>query len=134
VPEFLSEAWIDLLDEAATRTPPVAVDSPDADGAEPITIEYVVGDVRYHLQIAGGLVRFCNGPASEPTARFTTDVATAGAIARAELSAQRAFMAGRLRVGGDVLALTRAQTVLARLPDLFAAVRTQTTFPDARAS
>lgn len=136
MPDFLSAEWIDLLDDAATRAPAVTVDDAedDAEAGEPITIEYVVGDVRYHLEVARGRVRFCRGAAADATARFSTDVATAAAIARGELSAQRAFMAGRLRVGGDVVALTRAQAVLTLLPDVFAAVRPQTTFPDARAS
>ena len=43
-----------------------------------------------------------------------------------ELSAQRAFMAGRLRIGGDAAALIRAQGALAVLPDLFAAIRPET--------
>ena len=51
---------------------------------------------------------------------------TATAIARGELSAQRAFMNGRLAIEGDTLALAHAQPALRGISDAFAEVRSST--------
>ena len=51
---------------------------------------------------------------------FTQDVETAAAVNRGELSAQAAFMTGRLRVGGDVQVLLDRQPALAEVDDIFA--------------
>ncbi len=61
--------------------------------------------------------------------RFTQDHETALAIASGHGSAQRAFMTGRLQVGGDLRVLLDHSEVLAQLDDVFAAVRARTTPP-----
>lgn len=132
MPEFLSDAWITALDEAAQTddrlrelTAEVAlvveqrVDRPGPDGDDG-------GEVVYHLAIDHGAVRVVGGPAPAPDVRFHQDLETARAIAAGRLSAQRAFMAGRLQVGGDLRALVDHGPVLAALHDTFAAVRAAT--------
>ena len=52
-----------------------------------------------------------------------TDYATAVALARGEMNAQAALADGRLRVSGDVARLAAHAAALARLDDVFAAVR-----------
>lgn len=79
-------------------------------------------EVRWHVVIDHGTVRFVAGPATDPTVRFTTDEATARAISTGAATAQGAFMHGRLRVGGDTGALIAHHDVLAGLGDVFAAV------------
>ena len=54
---------------------------------------------------------------------------TAASIAMGQGSAQRAFMTGRLRVGGDLRVLLEHSDVLAQLEDVFAAVRARTAPP-----
>jgi hypothetical protein len=86
------------------------------------------GTIRWHVTIEGGRVQLAEGPAPQPDLRFTADYATAAAIARGELSAQRAFAEGRLRVGGDLSLLVRHQRALATVDDAMAWVRAETTY------
>lgn len=124
---YLSPAWLAAADEAARQlTVP-----PDAD----LVVEHHVtgdpdGEVVYHVRVAEGEVRFVVGPAPASPVRFTVDVATATAIATGRLSAQRAFMDGHLRVGGDTATLLRHREVLDGLDDVLAELRELTEFPD----
>jgi putative sterol carrier protein len=121
---FLSREWVEALDGAAAA----ASARPDDAPWPSIVIQHEVDGARYHVVVEPGRVRFRVGAAAAPTVTLTADRATATAIARGTLSAQRAFMAGRLRVRGDATALTGALPAFAALPDLFAAVRDQTEF------
>jgi putative sterol carrier protein len=120
VVRFLTDEWVDALDRAAPDAVPL---DGDLDG---LVLGYVVDDFAYHLVFADGRVHVRRGAAEHPTVTFRCDRATAAEIARGEASAQRAFMAGRLRIGGDASALLRAHAAIAALPDLFGAVRAET--------
>lgn len=121
---YLSPEWIEALDASA------------GDGVEvPDDVRLVVqqevvggpdGDVRYYIEIDGGKVGVRAGRAESPTVTFTQDYATATAIAGGELSAQEAFMAGRVRVRGDLAELARRQAVVTKLDRAFQRVRTET--------
>jgi putative sterol carrier protein len=63
---------------------------------------------------------------ADPDVTFTQDRATAAAIASGELSAQSAFMAGRLRMGGDLRAVLDRSQDLTALDDVFASARPTT--------
>jgi putative sterol carrier protein len=96
-----------------------------------LTIEHVVvdgpeGTARWHVTIDDGEVALSKGPAVDPDLRFTTDYATASSIAAGTLGAQRAFVEGRLRVGGDLAALIRHHKALATIDDALAGVRVRT--------
>ena len=96
-----------------------------------LTVEHVVtggprGTIRWHVVIDDGTVGLAAGRAVEPDLRFTTDYATAAKIAAGELGAQRAFVEGRLRVGGDLGALIRHQKALSTIDDALAGVRART--------
>ena len=125
---FLSDRWIEALDEAAAATPNVAT---------PLVIEQRVtaGDgtdveVTYHLDFTGDRLRVVTGPASAPTVTFTTNRAVARAIAAGGRSAQEAFRVGELRVGGDLTLLLEHQDALARLRAVFETVRAATVWED----
>jgi putative sterol carrier protein len=122
---FLSDAWLDELDAAAR-----AATVPD--DLELVVQQVVLGErgleVSYALRISGGAASVAAGRADDADVTFTQDRATAEAIAKGELSAQMAFLAGQLRVGGDLRsALERSRAVL-DLDDLFAQVRAATTW------
>ena len=70
----------------------------------------------WHLTVAGGEARACVGRHRAPDVTFSQDTATAAAIGAGELSAQTAFIDGRLRVRGDVGRLTEVADLLGRLP------------------
>ena len=127
---FLSDEWIGALHEAASTDAGLAERTHDVS----LTIEQEVtgapqGDVRYHMSFEHGTVAVTPGPAPSATVRFHQDYATAASIAMGQGSAQRAFMTGRLRVGGDLRVLLAHGDVLAQLDDVFASVRARTTPP-----
>lgn len=127
---FLSDEWIAALHDAVTADADLAALTADLS----LTIEQEVtgspfGDVRYHVTLDHGTVSVTPGPAASPTVRFQQDHETAAAIAMGQGSAQRAFMTGRLRVGGDLRVLLAHTDVLAQLDDVFAEVRARTTPP-----
>lgn len=134
---FLSPAWVAALDHAARADPDLA----EATREVALVVEQRVlggplGDVAYHVVFDHGSVSVGPGPfapaeeespaGGAPVVRFTLDHETALDIARGAGSAQRAFMAGTLQVGGDLRVLLDHQLVLSALHDVFATVRAQT--------
>jgi hypothetical protein len=127
--EFLSAAWLDALDRAATRSPMSAA---GADGRRLIVQQRVHGgprgDAVYHLVVDIDGLRVREGKADEPGVCFDTDYDTAVAVNTGVESAQAAFMQGRLRIGGDVNELVGNTDLLLAIDDVFAAVRTETSY------
>lgn len=122
---FLSDEW--LADLAA------AADAGTGPAGPAFTLQQVVTDdsgdeVAWSVTVGAGELCVRPGRAAAPTVTFTQDRPTAAAIHRGELSAQAAFMTGRLRVGGDVRQLLEHQEILATLDDVFAGVRSATTY------
>jgi SCP-2 sterol transfer family len=130
VPRFLSDEWIDALDNAASTAPELADVLPEDADVDELVIEHVVddeGDERaFHLVLGHGPARAHRGRADNPTITFAQDRATASAIASGAASAQSAFMSGKLRLGGRVDLLLEHHGALAELEDVFADVRSQT--------
>jgi alkyl sulfatase BDS1-like metallo-beta-lactamase superfamily hydrolase len=118
---FLTDAWFDAL-AAAARGSTIDADVrlviqqvvPDgADGAE----------IAYVVTASDGAVSVRRGRTDEADITFTQDRATAEAIHLGELSAQTAFIEGRLRLGGDLRAVIDRASVLAAIDDVFGAAR-----------
>jgi putative sterol carrier protein len=125
VARFLTPAWVADLATAAGEVEVTA----DAS----MTVQQVVADaggepVRWALRVGGGRVSVEPGGVAQPDITLTTDRATATALARGELAITDAFMAGRLRVAGDLRTLMRAGAVLGALDEAFASVRDRTTW------
>lgn len=125
----LSPEWITALDEAARASTTLQTVAGDLD----LTVQQVVtdgdpagGEVAWYVRLRRGLVEVRPGRIDEADVTFTQDRATARAIADGELSAQAAFMAGRLRTGGDLAQLLAHREALAALDDVFAEVRART--------
>lgn len=126
---YLGPEWMD----AARQT--VAADGtlPAALAGVTLTVEQVVeggrdGTVVWHIAVRDGGVTLSPGPAGDPDLRFTADYETAAQIASGALAAQRAFVEGRLRVGGDLSLLTTHQRALASVGDALAGIRPATTY------
>lgn len=126
--EYLSPEWLVAAAALVAADPALAA----AAAAHELVVEYRVdaprGDgpgepVVYHLRLSGGAAALVPGTAPDPDVRFRCDHATALAVARGELGAQRAFMEGRLRIGGDVRAIVAAQEVFAAVGDVLAPIR-----------
>jgi len=118
---FLTDQWFDELDTAA-RGKHVADDLR-------LVIQQVVPDgpdgvpIAYSVSVADGSITVRRGWADAPDVTFTQDRATAEAIHRGELSAQTAFIEGRLRLGGDLRAVIERAGSIADIDDVFEAVR-----------
>ncbi len=117
---FLTDEWLDELDAAARGA--------GAPAAPRLVLQQVVpdgpgGEVAYALVVEDGRIRVERGRADRPDLVFTQDRATAEAIHRGELSAQTAFMQGRLRLGGDLRAVIDRAADLAAIDDVFARFR-----------
>jgi SCP-2 sterol transfer family len=130
---YLSPEWI----EAAADAIAADDDLPATLAGVTLTVEQVVedapdagpdGTVTWHITVADGKVALVAGPATEPDLRFTTSYETAAAVASGELPAQRAFVEGRLRVGGDLSLLITHMRAVAAVDDALAPVRARTTY------
>lgn len=109
--DFGTDAWIARLQQQAANV------SVPADAA--LRIEQRLDDgTAWHLVIASGTVAAYPGPDPAADITITTSRATAAAIAAGEQSAQRAFLDGDFRVGGDVPALLANRSVLATIGQL----------------
>lgn len=140
---FLSAEWIGALHEAAVASTSLA----ELTAGVTLVIEQEIvdapgGPVTYHVLFEDGVVAVRSGPSSaghlgsgtdRPTIRFSQDLETATEIAAGRGSAQRAFMTGRLRVGGDLSVLLARGDLLAELDDVFGAVRARTDLGGGRA-
>jgi len=125
VARFLSDAWIADLDEAGRLG--------DVSPGLRLTLQQIVVDetgseTAYVIRIADGQIRVEHGRHPAPDVTLTQDRATAASVARAEMSAQTAFMSGRLRVGGDLSGAIEHAQALAAMVDVFAAARSSTTW------
>jgi putative sterol carrier protein len=125
---FLSDPWIEAMAVAARAASGPRVEPP-------LVLQQVVtrddgDDAAWAITLGDGTITVDAGRSAAPTVTFTQDVETAAAVNRGELSAQAAFMTGRLRVGGDVQVLLDRQDALAQVDDIFVLVRAQTIYPD----
>ena len=105
---FPSDDWFtELATAAAAAEPPADLE---------LTIEQqIVDGERWAIRIGGGRIEVARGPVEDADVRVVTDAATAAGIRAGELSAQRAFLDGTLRIGGDVAALIEHRAHLAEL-------------------
>lgn len=132
VARFLSPEWITRLSQLVAPAAPNELD-------EPLVIQNVVteappelagpeGTVTYYVRLDPAGSSADAGHADDATVTFTQTYATAAAIAQGTNGAQAAFMAGELRIGGQVNALVRNQAAVAELDELLAPLRADTEF------
>jgi SCP-2 sterol transfer family len=121
---FLSPEWVTALNAAAQ-----AVTVP---GDDRLVVQQVVrtegGEARYHLVVGDGRIRVVAGQAEAPDVTFTQAYDVAVALSRGELTAQEALSDGALQLSGALEGLARRAGTLAALGDIFAAVRSKTTY------
>ena len=129
--DFLTEEWIQDLDEALRSDERVRTAEAGSSLVIQQTVTGVGGDdaaVSWHMRIASTDADVTAGAAPSPDVTFTQDHATAVAIGTGELSAQAAFMLGKLRIGGDVSRLIAQRELFEDLDDTFAEVRAATRY------
>lgn len=124
--DFLSDEWLAALDDAARAR--VAPDD-DPLGRVSMTIDHVVvGGPHWRLTVDAGALSVTPAPEGEPDVRLTSDRETAAGIASGRRAALDAFIAGDLRLGGDVRRLIDERAALEAMGDVFAAVRADTDY------
>ncbi len=124
---YLSDEWLERAGDALSTSAELAERTKDLD----LAISYVVagapgGKVSYTLTFDHGTAGVSAG-AGAPVS-FELDYATAASIAQGELSAQAAFMQGKLKLVGDVNVLIRDGAVLDGVSDALGALRADTEF------
>jgi putative sterol carrier protein len=109
VPEVGSDAWIAAFADAVAGAPV---------GPADLVVQQELTDTgaAWHVVLDPGGARVVTGRHPEPDVTFSQDATTARAVNRGQLSAQQAFVDGRLRVRGDVGQLSAAAAALAALP------------------
>lgn len=122
--QYLSAEWLRRAGELVAASESLR----SVAGEVELVVEYAVsgapgGDVTYQLALGGGSASLSPGSPREPTVRMSTDYATASSVAAGRLSAQLAFMEGRVRLGGDVAALLAASGALGHVDDVLAPLR-----------
>jgi len=123
VPEFLSAAWLDRLDELAQAS----VDLADAaDGSVVIEQQVVRADgdtVVYHLVLGVGPARVHAGAADRADLTLVATEDAARGIHDGTTNAQGCLAEGTLRLRGNPDVLTRHAALLDRIGDVFADAR-----------
>ena len=129
MPRYLTEEWLDAAQRAVEADAALA----DATRDVHLTVQQVItggpdGDVAYHVAVADGTVRIVTGNAREANITFIQNWETATAVGRGELSAQGAFMTGRIRVRGDLPKLVEYGNMFGGIGDVLAGLRASTTY------
>ncbi len=123
MPEYLSPAWFDAADAALRADAGLAAAGRGIHLVLQQTVDDPAPGTTWHIRIDDGAVSLVVGAAADATVTFHCDRSTALDVHQGRTSAQAAFMAGNLRVGGDVGALLAHQELLAGLTDVLAPLR-----------
>lgn len=120
---YLSDAWLAEADRRLADLQPIA---------EAVSVGMTVeggpdGDRTYRLILGPSRVGMEPGIAGSGV-RMTLPWEVAVAVARAEASAQRAFLDGHLQLGGDTALLLGHQRELADIEDRLDKLRAETDF------
>lgn len=86
------------------------------------------GDVVHRFSIHDGRIEVSQGDDGDADIALLEDYDTAVALATGSLAAQQAVAEGRLKLRGDAGALVRNAETIARLQEVFARIRAETTF------
>lgn len=129
MPRYLTHEWLEAAQRSLDADSALSAACADAD----LSVQQIVtggpdGDVAYRLHLDHGEVLVDEGEVEGATVTFIQAWDTAAAIARGQLSAQGAFMAGLIRVRGDLAQLVAHSDVLAAVDDLLADLRAETTY------
>lgn len=111
--KYLSQEWIDAVGKALTAHSAFQ----EAIARAKLNLTFVVadapaGEVRYHLDIADGGCRLGLGEAENSDATIKLPYETAVALSKGDLNVQAAFIAGKLKVEGNLAKIMMNQGAL----------------------
>ena len=123
--KYLSDEW---MQQAAA-----ALESAEVPADAEMVVQYEVsgggnGKVRYVLEVSGGRATIVPGKRADAPVTFSLDYDTAVAVLTGEISAQVAFMQGRMKLAGDVRVLIDGTAALASVHDTLGELRTVTEY------
>lgn len=126
---YLSDEWIEAANSAVSNSAEL---SRAAEGQD-VTIAYEVtgtptGKIRYGMTFKDGAASVTAGKHEDAGAAFSLDYETATEIARGELSAQAAFMQGRMKLDGDVTVLIGQYKLIDETEDALSELRANTEY------
>lgn len=127
--QYLSDEWIEAANDAVSNS----AELKKAAEGQDVTIAYEVtgtpsGKVRYAITFKDGAASVTVGKHADAATAFSLDYATAGEIARGELSAQAAFMQGRMKLDGDVTVLIGQYRLIDETEDALRELRNNTAY------
>ena len=133
VVKYLSAAWFQRVSEDTAGSDASGAGGGLTPDGQPLVLRQVVtdtpdGDVRYDVVISDGRAVIDPSVSARADLTFTSDYATASAIAAGRLSTQAALAAGRLRVRGDVTVLAAQVGTVAALDPVPAWLRAATEY------
>ena len=123
--KYLSDEW---MEQAAA-----ALESADVPDDAQMVVQYEVsgggnGKVRYVLKVEHGTATIVPGKQADAPVTFSLDYDTAVAVVTGELSAQVAFMQGKMKLAGDVRVLIDGAGALAAVHDTLGELRATTEY------
>jgi putative sterol carrier protein len=118
VAEFLTPAWFDDVNAANIAVDPVL----------DLVVDQRVGDASYRVTVRDGRLRVGPSGPEPPDVTITLDRQTAADLATGKLNAHEAFLAGRVRFGGDVTKLGSLPAAVAAVSSALAAQRDATSY------
>lgn len=116
---FLSPEWAEAFKAALNADPSFR----EGIAGQRVRLQNVItdvdgGEIRYWVRVEDGSVDLGLGDIEAPDAVVTQSYATAVALARGELNQVAAFMAGKLKVSGDLIALMGLAGPFASFPKI----------------
>lgn len=126
---YLSDEWLAAVQRAADGDLSLTQATADLE----LSVEQRVtgtprGDIVFHVVLDHGASTFGSGPLDDPDVVFTQSYDVAAQIGRKDLSAQAAFMVGRIKVSGRIDRLHAAAAGLDKVNDVFGSVRASTEY------
>jgi putative sterol carrier protein len=126
---YLSLEWIDAVAaEIADDQRLALVRAQHTIGVTQVVTGGPEGDVLYHLQVSPDSIDFAAGVAEPEDVRMEQSWETAVSVATGQMTAQDAFIGGRIRFTGDQQKLIDAQPVFGAMDAVFSSVRQRTEY------
>jgi putative sterol carrier protein len=124
--KYLSQDWIDEYNSALAGDDAVRA----ALKGKNATLQMVIsgapqGDVRYWLRIADGSASTGLGDAADSDVTISQSYETSAQINRGELDGQKAFMQGKVKIGGKMLKMMQLRGPLEKVQTVLGTIDTE---------